>query len=192
MNKMLCLAVATTLSVAFASFPTSVPAQVTARQIKLTEHQIEGFIAAQDDMSALVEKTMSAASSDSANTQYEAELEAVTKKHGFRDIAEFDAVGTSIYMVMAGINQETKVFTDPQMAIKKEIKDVRSDKSISTIEKRHLLEQLGAAFKAAEPIRFPTNIELVKKHYSQLELSMIGTSDDKSRSVSSVMRTSRE
>ena len=191
MYRMLCLTVAA-ISVAFASFPTSAPAQVTARQIKLTDNQIEAFIATQDDMRAVVEKTMSAASLDSANTEYEAELDAVTKKHGFRDIAEFDAVGTSIYMVMAGIDSETKTFIDPQMAIKREIKDVRSDKSISASDKRNLLEQLDAAFKAAEPIRFPTNIELVKKHYNMLEVTMIGTFDDKGRSVSSLVRTSSE
>jgi len=188
---MLCLTVAA-ISVAFASFPTSAPAQVTARQIKLTDNQIEAFIATQDDMRALVEKTMSVASLDSANTEYEAELDAVARKHGFRDIAEFDAVGTSIYMVMAGIDSETKTFIDPQMAIKREIKDVRSDKSISASDKRNLLEQLDAAFKAAEPIRFPTNIELVKKHYNMLEVTMIGTFDDKGRSVSSLVRTSSE
>ena len=143
-------------------------------------------------MRALVEKTMSVASLDSANTEYEAELDAVAKKHGFRDLAEFGAVGTSIYMVMAGIDSETKTFIDPQMAIKKEIKDVRSDKSIPATEKRNLLEQLDAAFKAAEPIRFPTNIKLVKKHYNMLEVTMIGTFDDKGRSVSILVRTSSE
>jgi hypothetical protein len=44
------------MSVTFASFPTSAPAQVAAKQIKLTENQIEGFIAAQDDMLAVVKK----------------------------------------------------------------------------------------------------------------------------------------
>jgi hypothetical protein len=93
---------------------------------------------------------------------------------------------------MAGIDPETKIFTDPQMAIKKEIEDVSSDGSIPPSEKRNLLEQLNAAFKAAEPIRFPTNIELVKKHYDKLEVTTIGISDDDSRSASSVVRTISE
>jgi len=50
---------------------------------------------------------------------------------------------------------------------------VRSDKSIPATEKRNLLEQLDAAFKAAERIRFPTNIELVKKHYNNLEVTLV-------------------
>jgi hypothetical protein len=190
MYRMLCLTVAA-MSVTFASFSTSAPAQITGTQIKLTENQIGGFIAAQDDMLAVVEK-MGAESWDHANPEYDAELNAVTEKHGFKDLAEFDAVATNISMVMAGIDPETKIFTDPQMAIKKEIEDVSSDGSIPPSEKRNLLEQLNAAFKAAEPIRFPTNIELVKKHYDKLEVTTIGISDDDSRSASSVVRTISE
>jgi hypothetical protein len=190
MYRMLCLTVAA-MSVTFASFSTSAPAQVTATQIKLTENQIEGFIAAQDDMLAVVEK-MGAAFSDDINTEYDAELDAVTKKHGFKDLAEFDAVATNISMVMTGIDPETKLFTNPQTAIKKEIEDVSFDESIPPSEKEDLLEQLNAAFKAAEPIQFPTNIELVKKHYDKLEVTTIGNSDDDSRSTSSVVRTISE
>ena len=88
-------------------------------------------------------------------------------------------------MVMAGIDPETKVFTEPQVAIKKEIEDVSADKSISPREKIEMLEQLNEAFKAAEPIRFPTNIELVKKHYDKLEVMNIGNPEDDSRPASS-------
>ena len=190
MYRMLCLIVAA-LSFVFASFSTSSPAQVTGTQIKLTENQIEGFIAAQDDMLAVVEK-MGAAFSDHANTEYDAELDAVTKKHGFKDLAEFDAVATNISMVLAGIDPETKLFTDPQVAIKKEIEDVSSDESIPASEMRNLLEQLNAAFQAADPIRFPTNIELVTKYYDKLEVTTIAISDDDGRSASSVARTISE
>ena len=119
MYRMLCLTVAA-MSVAFASLPSSAPAQVAATQIKLTENHIEGFVAAQNDMLAVVEK-MGAVSSDHANTKHKAELEAVTKKHGFKDLAEYDAVAANISIVMAGIDPETKVFTDPRTAIKQEI-----------------------------------------------------------------------
>jgi hypothetical protein len=190
MYRMLCLTVAV-MSVTFASFSTSAPAQVTATQIKLTENQIMGFIAAQDDILTVVEK-MGAAFLDHASAEYDAELDAVTKKHGFKDLAEFDAVATNISMVMAGINSETKIFTDPQMAIKKEIEDVSSDKSISPSEKSNLLEQLNAAFQAAEPIRFPTNIELVTKYYDRIEVTTIAISDDDGGSASSVGRTISE
>jgi hypothetical protein len=173
----------------FASLSTSAPAEVIARQIKLTEHQIEGFIAAQDDILAVVEKS-GAAFSDHTNAEYDAKLDAVTKKHGFKDLAEFDAVATNISMVLAGIDSETKVFTAPQLAIQKEIEDVTSDKSIPKGEKKNLLEQLNEALQAAEPIRFPTNIELVTKYYDRLEVTTIVIND--SPSASSVARTISE
>ena len=187
MYRMLCLTVAA-MSIASANLPTSASAQVAATQIKLTENHIEGFIAAQNDMLAVAEK-MGAVSLDRANTKYKAELEAVTKKHGFKDLAEYDAVAANISIVLTGIDSETKAFTDPQTAIKKEIEEVSADKAISKSEKRNLLEELNAALKAAEPIQFPTNIELVKKYYDKLEITTIGASDDNSRSTSSVVRT---
>ena len=190
MHRMLCLAVAA-MSVAFAGFSTGAPAQVTTTQIKLTENQVEGFIAAQGDMLAVVEK-MGAGFSEHASPDYDAELDAVTRKHGFRDLAEFDAVASNISMVMTGIDPETKLFTDPQMAIRKEIEDVSSDGSIPPGEKKTLLEQLDAAFKAAQPVLFPTNIELVKKHYDRLEVTTIGIPDEDSGSASGVVRTISE
>ena len=57
MYQMLRLTIAA-MAVVFASFPTSAPARVAVTQIKLTEKHVEGFIAAQKDMSAVVEKMM--------------------------------------------------------------------------------------------------------------------------------------
>jgi hypothetical protein len=95
--------------VAFATFPTSVPAQIAATQIKLTEKHVEGFIAAQKEMSALFEKIQSAAFSGQVNTKYQAELEAVTKKNGFKNFAEYEAVAANISMVMAAMDPQTGV-----------------------------------------------------------------------------------
>jgi len=191
MYRLLSLTVAA-MSVAFASLPSSAPAQVAATQIKLTENHLAGFVAAKNDMSAVVEKKMGAVSSDQADTRYEAELEAVTKKHGFKDLADYDAIAANISLVMAGIDPETKKFTDPRTAIRQEIEEVSADEAISESEKRNLLEELDAALKAAEPIQFSTNIELVKKYYDKLEATSIGTSGDDSRSTSSVARTISE
>ena len=86
MNRMLCLTIAV-MAIAFASFPTSTLAEVSATQIKLTAKQIEGFITAQDDILAVVEKMQ-----DAIPSEYEAELERATKKHGFKNLAEYDTI----------------------------------------------------------------------------------------------------
>ena len=140
-------------------------------QIKLTEKHVEGFIAAQKDMSAVVEK-MQGAASRNPNPRYEAELEAVTKKHGFKNFAEYEAVAANISMVMAAIDPQTKAFTDPQSAIKKEIEDIAADKTVPDNEKKQLLEELNEALKAAQPIQFPGNVELVKKYYDKIDAAL--------------------
>jgi hypothetical protein len=186
MYRMLCLTIAAII-IAFASFPTSARAQIAPAQIKLTDKQIKGFIAAQDDILAVVEKMQ-----DALPAEYESELDSVSKKHGFRNLADYDTVASNISIVTAAIDPRTKVFTDPQTAIKKEIDDVHTAKTISEHEKRHLLEELNAALKATESIRFPTNIALVKKYYDKLATTTVGNFDLDTRSSSSLMSTSSE
>ena len=179
MYQMLRLTVAA-IAVVFASFPTSAPARVAATQIKLTEKHVEGFIAAQKDMSAVVEKMMpGAVFSNSANARYEAELKAVTNKHGFKNFAEYEAVATSISLVMAAIDSQTKVFTDPPTAIRQELEDVTAAKNIPNGEKKKLLRSLTLALKAARHIQFPTNIELVQKYYDKIGVTTIAAYDDR-------------
>jgi hypothetical protein len=180
------------MAVAFAGFPTGAPAQVATTQIKLTEKHVEGFIAAQKDVLAAVEKMRGAASPDHANAKYEAELATVTKKHGFKNFAEYEAVAANISMVMAAIDPRTKVFTDPQMAIKKELEDVSADKTIPDNQKKQLLEELNEALKSAQSIEFPTNIELVNKYYDKIDLTIIAAYDGDSHPTSSVVRTISE
>jgi hypothetical protein len=161
------------ITVLFASFPTTTPAQPAVTQIKLTEQHVEGFIAAQKDMSVVVvEKMQNAGSADKPPSTFQAELEAVTEKHGFKSFAEYEAVAANISIVMAAIDPQTKAFTDPQTAIKKEIDDVTADKTIPDNEKKQLLDELNEALKAAQRIEFPGNIELVRKYYDKIDAAL--------------------
>ena len=192
MYQMLRLTIAA-MAVVFASFPTGAPAQVAVTQIKLTERHVEEFIAAQKDMSAVVEKMMQRAGfSNSANARYEAELKAVTKKHGFKNFAEYEAVAASISLVMAAINSQTKVFTDPPTAIQQELEDATAAKNIPNSEKKKLLRSLALALKAARPIQFPSNIELLRKYYDNIYVTTIAAHDGDSWQNSSVARAISE
>jgi hypothetical protein len=141
------------------------------KQIKLTEKHVEAFIAAQQDMSAVVQK-MQAGTAAKPDAVYEAELEAVTKKHGFKSFSEYEDVAATISIVMASIDPESKTFIDPQTAIKKEIDDLRSDASMSEENKKQLMQELQEALKAAQPIQFPSNIELVRKYYDRIDAAL--------------------
>src|SRR5262249_18469000 len=107
------------------------------RQIKLTEKQVQGFIAAQKDLAPIMEK-IQGATTDQVDPKVQAQLEAAVKKSGFKDMAEYDEVAANISMVMAGIDPQTKTFTDPQAAIKKEIADVTADKTMSADDKKQV------------------------------------------------------
>jgi hypothetical protein len=140
----------------------------SVKQIKLSEKQIEGFIAAQKDMAAVTEQ-MQGGNGDKPDPKVQAELENVAKKHGFASFVEYDEVAANISMVMAGIDPQTKAFTDPKVAIQKEIDEVTADTSIPDKEKKQMLEELNEALKSAQPIENPGNIELVKKYYEKID-----------------------
>ena len=167
MQQMLRWTIAAAAAVAFAHFGAAAMAQAV-KQIKLSEAQIEGFIAAQKDMAAVTEK-MQGEASDKPDPKVQAELESVAKKHGFASFAEYDEVAANISMVMAGIDPQSRTFTDPKVAIQKEIDEVTSDKSIPDKEKKQMLEELNEALKTAQPIQNPGNIELVKKYYDKID-----------------------
>ena len=142
-----------------------------AKQIQLTEKQVLGFIAAQKDMAPILEKIQGPAA-DQLPPQIKAELEAAAKKHGFKDFNDYDEVTANITMVMTGMDSKTKVFTEPAIAIKEEIQEVTANKALPAEEKKQMLEELNEALKSAQPIQFPSNIELVKKHYDKIDAAL--------------------
>jgi hypothetical protein len=137
-------------------------------QIKLGDKQVEGFIAAQKDMAGVTEK-MQGQASDKPDPKIQAELETIAKKHGFKDFADYDDVAANISMIMAGIDPQTKAFTEPAAAIKKEIEEVQGDKSIPEKEKKQMLEELNEALKTAAPVQNPGNVDIVKKYFDKIE-----------------------
>jgi hypothetical protein len=146
-------------------------------QIKLTEQHVEGFIAAQKDMSALVERMQAAASPDKPFSTFQPDLRFNPSLR--RLPASMDSRASPntrrlprSSVVMAAIDPQTKAFTDPSMAIKKEIDDVTADGTIPDHEKKSLLEELNEALKSAQRIEFPDNIELVRKYYERIDAAL--------------------
>jgi hypothetical protein len=167
MQQMFRLMLAAIVAAAVTHFAGVAMAQNAVKQIKLTDKQVEGFIAAQKDMSAVAEKMQS--NSDKPDPKVQAELETIAKKHGFATFEEYDDVAANISMVMAGIDPQSKAFTEPKVAIQKEIEEVKGDNSIPEKEKKQMLDELGEALKSAQPIANPGNIDLVKKYYEKID-----------------------
>jgi hypothetical protein len=171
--RLSCLAFRVAGSIALALATAILPdgralAQSPITQVDLTEKQVQGFIAAQKPMSDVTEK-MQDSTPDKPDPKLQAELEAIAKKHGFKDFHEYDDVAANISMVMAGIDPDTKQYTPVDVAIRQQIADLEADKSLPAAERAQAIKELNEALKQAQPIRNPGNIELVKKYYDKIE-----------------------
>ena len=179
--------------IALCSWATSSPANdVETTQIKLSEKNVEDFIAAHRDAAATMEKIQGAALSDRTKTKYQSELDTVIRRHGFKNLAEYELVSANISLVVAAIDPQTKAFCDPHTAIKKEIENLRADRTLPDREKKQSLRELNEALKSVQPIEFPANIELVKKYYDKIDFTIVAGYDSESPSNSSVVRTISE
>jgi len=145
-------------------------AQAHLKQIRLTEKQVEGFISAQKDMFAITKKMLGASDKPDANIQ--AQLEAAAKKQGFKDLDEYDDVAFNISLIMTGIDPQTKKYTDPSVEIQQEIAEITANPTMSAEEKKQVLDQLNQDLKAAVPIEYPSNIDLVLQYYDKIETAL--------------------
>jgi hypothetical protein len=46
------------------------------------------------------------------------------------------------------------------------------DQTIPDQEKKQLLEELREALKSAQPIQFPSNVELVRRYYDKIDAAL--------------------
>jgi hypothetical protein len=168
MRQIFHVVFAAVAALALAHASTAAVAQATVKQIKLTEKQIQGFIAADKEMRAITDK-MPSATSDKPDPKTQAALAAAAKKQGFKDFNEYEDVAANIAMIMAGIDPQTKTFLEPQLVIKKEIEDIQNDKSMPDKEKKQALDELNEALKTAERVEFPSNVDLIKKYFDKIE-----------------------
>jgi hypothetical protein len=142
-------------------------AEEAVKQIELNAKHVEGFIAAQKDLAALAKK-MEGSKAEQPDPKAQAEVEAIAKKHGFKDFAEYDDVGSNIDMILAGIDPDTKKFVPPREAVEKEIAAVNADKALSSADKTKLLEELNDSLKTAPSIQHAGNVTLIERYFDKL------------------------
>lgn len=150
----------------------SVPAGAQEiRQIRLTEKQVQNYIAAQKDMNAIAEK-MNEGDPDKVDPKITGALEETAKKHGFASFEDYDVVAANISLVAAGLDPEKKTFVEPAELIRQEIAAVKADKKLTKAQKDEALKALDEGLKSAKPLQFRENIALVQKYYDKLDLGM--------------------
>ncbi|MDX2260048.1 MAG: hypothetical protein NW205_14180 [Hyphomicrobiaceae bacterium] len=169
-RRRLCLVAATAaLAVLVAGTSTQVVAQ-DLRQMQLTEAQIKGFIASQKELAGFADKLQAAG--DKLDDKLQGELDAIAKKHGFKDFAELDDVAANISIVMAGIDPQSGDYVDPVKSLQEELDDVKKDETIAADEKKQLVAELEEAIKSTPPLEHKDNIALVVKHREAIEKAL--------------------
>lgn len=148
---------------------TAATAQGPVKQVKLTQKQVEAFIAAHNDkdFAALIQKLLGP--KPTGEPKVVAELDGAAGKLGFKDYAEYVDVFNTIGVAMNHIDPQTKVLVNPEAEIKKEIAEVTADKSIAEDERKQMLKELDDALKSLQPVEHASNIDLVLKHYDKLK-----------------------
>ncbi len=139
-------------------------------QIKLTEQQVQGFISAQKDLTAIAGDLQAAG--DKPDAKLQAKLEDIAKKNNFASFNELDDVAANISLVMAGLDPQSGEFSDPVEMLKKEMAEIQADTSIPEKDKKQMLEELADALKSTPPLKHTENIALVKKHREAIEKAL--------------------
>jgi len=136
------------------------------KQIALTEKQIEGVLAAQKEVDAIVDKLPDDAKPD---PKVDAQLDAVVKKNGFAGYDEYNTVVDNISLVLGGFDPATKKYVGPETVAKAQIAQVQADKKMSAKDKKEVLAELNEALKSPPPaIENKGNVELVARYYDKL------------------------
>jgi hypothetical protein len=147
--------------------PPSQAQQPELKQIALTDKQIEGVLAAQKEIDAVVGKLPDNAPSD---PKIDAKLDDVAKKHGFANYPEYNTVADNISLVLGGIDPATKKYVGSEAVLKAQIAEVQADKKMSAKDKKDALADLNEALKQPQPaIENKGNIDLVLKYYDKLD-----------------------
>lgn len=136
------------------------------KQVALTDKQIEGALAAAKEMDPITEKMPDNARPDPRIT---AQLDAIAKKNGFANYAEYNVVVDNISLVLGGVDPQSKKYVGPEAVIKMQIAQVQADKKMPAKDKNEALADLNQALKSPPPpVANKGNIDLVTRYYDKL------------------------
>src|SRR5262245_43491997 len=111
------------ISATVAQTPKQEPDATALKQIRLTEKQVQSFLAAQKQIAPLAEKLESMG--DKGDPALEKQVEQIAKSNGFATLEELGNVGSNISVVLAGLDPTTGEFTEPPDQIRKEIDEIK-------------------------------------------------------------------
>lgn len=144
-----------------------------AKQIALSEKQIESVLASQKDFDALGSEQTPDKPGAKAAPNMLGKLDDVAKKYGFANYADYAIVQANIELVLGGFDPKTKTYVGAEAVLKQQLAEIQADKKMPAAEKKEALEDLNGALKALPPaVEFKGNIDLVGKYYDKLSAIM--------------------
>lgn len=144
-----------------------------AKQMALTEKQIESVLAAQKDIDAVGNEPAPKPGAKAAAPNMLGKLDDVAKKHGFANYADFTIVQNNIELVMSGFDPKTKTYVGPEAVLKAQLAEVQADKKMPAAEKKEALAEINEALKTPPPaLEYKANIDVVGKYYDKLAAAM--------------------
>lgn len=146
------------------------------KQVALTEAQVAGFIAAQQELQPLSNKLLEGG--EKPDDAVLSELESIAKKHGFKSFAEMEEVGANISIVLDGLDRESGEYTDPIEKMKQELESIKADTSIGEADKKLVIDDLNLEIASAKPLQHKGNVEVVKKYQAELEKLIAETGNE--------------
>ena len=137
------------------------------RQMPLIEKQIQGLLAATEEVNATTDGA--AEDIDKLRPETIAKLDAVAKKHGLANYDEYKKIDQNAGLIMSGFDDVTRKYVGREALIKLRIARVKADKKMSADEKKDELADLNDQLQfALPPVEYKGNIDLVAKYYDRL------------------------
>jgi hypothetical protein len=135
-------------------------------QVPLTDDAIQNYIDSFADMQAAMGDAPADAAEPDSKTM--AKLEAIAKKHGFKDFNDYNTVAGNISIVLDGIDPESKTYVGAGKLIGKSIAEMKADNQMKEADRKAALAELQEQQNALIPVKFQGNIDLVVKNYDKL------------------------
>jgi hypothetical protein len=143
-----------------------------AKQVALTEKQIESVLASQKDFDALGDQAPDKPGAKAPPNML-GKLDDVAKKYGFANYAEYAIVQANIDLVLGGFDPKTKTYVGPEAVLKQSLAEIQADKKMPAADKKEALAEINEALKTPPPaLEYKGNIDLVGKYYDKLSAMM--------------------
>jgi hypothetical protein len=141
-------------------------------QIALTEKQIQGLLAATEEVNATTDGA--AEDIDKLRPETIAKLDAIAKKHGLTSYEEYKKIDQNAGLIMSGFDDVNRKYVGREALINLRIARVKADK-MSADEKKNELADLNDQLQFALPrVEHKGNVALVAKYYDRLKSTARG------------------